>query len=306
MPHLLHHLLNNCAQRLSLQTKQSCAKRCKVPDLVLHRALNRVSELRICHLTLDWLSFYAVSEVSEPITYYPLVEKALSTLMENPAFILNDSDVLHGYLGYQANDPAIGIGAFKTAHHARLTLNPPANGGLGVATNEHVVMKRPYYNKGRSKDDQPLQHRIARYSVTDELTKVLVEANILMWASCLMSVTYGFIDRFLEKSSQPPPFFIPRLRFVQAGIAVAQQAINRRSTAHAGYLLEEYIDPSVQGPFIKYIHNTDAVLLSDENEEGYNIALFLCFAQHVQYTKTGCATYVSDFQGMLQAIMLHV
>jgi hypothetical protein len=240
-----------------------------------------------------------VSGVSEPIKYYPLIAKDLSVLMETPSFILDDQDIYHGYLGYEANDSPIGIGAFKTAHHARLTVNPLATNGLGAMTNEHVVMKRPYYNKGRNLDEVPEQRRIARYSVSDELTKVLVEANILVWATCLMSVTYGFIDRFLGKSPIPAPFDIPRLRFVQAGIAVAQRALNQRSTARAGYLLEEYIDPLLQGPFIKYIHNADAVPLSEKGETDYDIALFLCFVQHVQYEKTGHSAYVSDFQGAL-------
>jgi hypothetical protein len=221
--------------------------------------------------------------------------------MEQPAFILGDQDLHRGHLGYQANDSPIGIGAFKTAHHARLTVNPLVGTGIGTVANEHIVMKRPYYNKGRPQesDELPDQRRIARYTVTDELTKVTVEANILIWATCLMSVTYGFIDRFLGKSHTTVPFNIPRMRFVKAGIAVGQQAISRRSTARAGYLLEEYIDPanSQQGPFIKYIHNSNAIPLSEDGEIGYDTALFLCFAQHVQYEKTGHLAYVSDFQG---------
>lgn len=217
--------------------------------------------------------------------------------MDAPVFTLNNEILKHGQLVYEAKTPAIGIGAFKTAHHARLTLTPVEVEGLGTVINEPIVMKCPYINKGPEKVASTSQLRISRYGVTDELEKCCIEANILFWASSLMTMVDSFISRFIGKSANLPPFDIPKVRFVRAGLAVGQKAINNRSTARAGYLLEEYIDPMIEGPFTKYIHNGDAVPLLDYDDSGYNVAQYLCFAQHVQYEKTGQAAYVSDFQG---------
>lgn len=68
------------------------------------------------------------------------------------------------------------------------------------------------------------------------------------------------------------------------------------ATAHrVAYLLEELIPSDV--PFIKYIHNADAVPLQDPDEEGYDTAVFLCFIQHIQFVLTHGQAYISDFQG---------
>jgi len=37
--------------------------------------------------------------------------------------------------------------------------------------------------------------------------------------------------------------------------------------------------------------------LLDEDDSGYDLALFLAFTQHVQYVKTGSLAFVSDYQG---------
>ena len=53
--------------------------------------------------------------------------------------------------------------------------------------------------------------------------------------------------------------------------------------------------------FIKYIHNADAVPLQEHklhNEPGYEIEVFLCFIQHVQFMCTHGQAYISDFQGL--------
>ncbi|KDR77554.1 hypothetical protein GALMADRAFT_138645 [Galerina marginata CBS 339.88] len=49
--------------------------------------------------------------------------------------------------------------------------------------------------------------------------------------------------------------------------------------------------------FVKYIHNADAVPLQDADEPGYEIGVFLCFIQHVQFVHTHGQAYMSDFQG---------
>ncbi|PPQ94512.1 hypothetical protein CVT25_014166 [Psilocybe cyanescens] len=97
-----------------------------------------------------------------------------------------------------------------------------------------------------------------------------------------------------------PPFPIPELRFVHAGIAFAQKEIDIAGSNHsslcASYLLEELIQ-STELPFQKYIHNGDATPLQDPWEKGYDTGIFLCFIQHIQYQETAHQAYISDFQG---------
>ncbi|KAF9538453.1 hypothetical protein CPC08DRAFT_609881, partial [Agrocybe pediades] len=131
--------------------------------------------------------------------------------------------------------------------------------------------------------------------------KVLTEATLLGFAASLMRFSYSFIDSFLSNHKSPqPPFSIPRLRFVYGAIAYSQKGVDKvphvsASSHKAAYLLEELMD--VETPFIKYIHNADAIPLPEEGEEGYETSIFLCFMQHVQFQFTHHTVYISDFQG---------
>ncbi|KAF9555575.1 hypothetical protein CPC08DRAFT_603542, partial [Agrocybe pediades] len=132
--------------------------------------------------------------------------------------------------------------------------------------------------------------------------KVHTEATNLGWASSLLRFSYHFIDDFVNRHPESlPPFDIPRFRFVEGAIAYAEKPVEVGSskapvTSHrAVYLLEELI-PSDK-PFLKYIHNGEAVPLQDTWEPGYEIGVFLCFIQHVQFAQTHGQAYVSDFQG---------
>ncbi|KAE9401194.1 hypothetical protein BT96DRAFT_818219, partial [Gymnopus androsaceus JB14] len=51
------------------------------------------------------------------------------------------------------------------------------------------------------------------------------------------------------------------------------------------------------GTFTKYIHNGSPFPLLDGFEKDYDICLFLCACQHLQYSKTQELPYVSDYQG---------
>ncbi|KAI6149554.1 hypothetical protein BKA82DRAFT_20948 [Pisolithus tinctorius] len=119
-------------------------------------------------------------------------------------------------------------------------------------------------------------------------------------------MTYKFIDHAIAASPTPPPFLIPRLRFVDAGLALAytqalesisvSASLSRSSTRMTGaYLLEEKIE--CDGDFTKFVHNCDCIPLLDLDEEGYDIVEFLCFTQHVQYIKTKGLVYIADYQG---------
>ena len=64
------------------------------------------------------------------------------------------------------------------------------------------------------------------------------------------------------------------------------------------YFAEELIPTSLEGEFVKYIHNGNAVPCNLFDTKADEIAEFLVFMQHVQYAKTNGQVYISDYQGM--------
>src|SRR6267154_2605511 len=144
----------------------------------------------------------------------------------------------------------IRMGGFKTAHPGWLTLTPPPVSELGSVPRHKIVVKRPFHKvypyAGGSTGSK---FKIGRFPAVDELPKLFRKANVLYWASSLPSLqlTYDFIDRCLASSPDPPQFKIPRVCFIQAGLALAflqGQAITpkpglKTCPIRAGYLLEE-------------------------------------------------------------------
>ncbi|KIJ61402.1 hypothetical protein HYDPIDRAFT_96509 [Hydnomerulius pinastri MD-312] len=136
------------------------------------------------------------------------------------------------------------------------------------------------------------------YQSCEEFEKSFREGNVLYWAKSLLKMTYDFIDRALGKAAENPPFDIPRLRFVDAGLVLAY---SQRPVSTA-YLAEEFIS-GLEDDFIKFIHNGEPTPLPDPGEPGYEIAEFLAFTQHVQYSKTGGQAYISNYQG---TVVIHI
>lgn len=127
------------------------------------------------------------------------------------------------------------------------------------------------------------------------------EASIIRMAASLLEIATDFIKkRLAEKAPDIPPFSIPTLRFVLAGIAVALKDIDPKSIAasstRAVYLVEELILEE-DGPFRKYVHNAQARPLMKTGHRDYVMAQFLCFIQHIQYNETRGLAFISDFQG---------
>ena len=118
---------------------------------------------------------------------------------------------------------------------------------------------------------------------------------------------YNFIA---DHSPRKAPFSIPQLIFVKGAITYSEKPLNcapgalSRTSHHTTYLLEELLPTNK--PFIKYIHNAETVPLQDNNELSYNIGVFLCFIQHVQFLHTYGQAYISDFQGMQNTLYLRL
>lgn len=84
-----------------------------------------------------------------------------------------------------------------------------------------------------------------------------------------------------------------QVRFVKAGVAISRDALGKFTKA---VLVEELIN-NADEEFRKYAHNTTAEPAPAPTETDYTLAAFLCFSQHVQWTKTGGLAFVSNFQG---------
>ena len=126
-------------------------------------------------------------------------------------------------------------------------------------------------------------------------------------------MTYNYIHNCISEATDPPPFDIPQLCFVDAGLICAYA---KRPNAPKGprglkpgtvstmYLAEELImcdpadNPDYTPAFIKFIHNGAAAPCLNPGDIGFETAEFLAFTQHVQYTTTGGQVYISDYQGM--------
>lgn len=216
---------------------------------------------------------------------------------------MDNADSSVGYVTVDTSlEGRIGMGGFKTAHAGWLTLMSPPTSGLGSRARHDIVVKRPFqkvYPKGMPAN---MEFKIGRFAPKDESAKLFREANVLYWAKALLGLVYDFIDRAVAGASEPLPFDIPRVRFVEAGLALSYYQDNSKpaskvTSARACFLLEEVIDGRDED-FIKYIHNMDPNPLLDPDESGYDFALFLAFTQHVQYAKTGGLVFISDYQGM--------
>ena len=93
-------------------------------------------------------------------------------------------------------------------------------------------------------------------------------------------MAYTFINDFIAEKTPPGPFPIPQLRFVWGAIAYSEKPLNGTPASGAS--------SGTSHRAAKYIRNGlgEAVPLQDEDEPGYDIGLFLCFIQHVQFIHT--------------------
>ena len=241
--------------------------------------------------------------------FYPIPTCSLNELIATKAaFSIREAELFCGsiQLDLSANG-LIGVGAFKTTQSAQLALLPLRRSGIGSRSNHDIVLKRPYIDNN-SEPGPPF----TCYTLVDESNLLYREANVLYWAKALLKLTYDFIDHAINDASILPPFEIPRLHFIDAGLMLAYSfatitthASEKTQSAKPGggivstiYLAEELIPTSSEGKFVKYIHNGDAVPCDLFDAKADEIAEFLAFTQHVQYAKMDGQVYISDYQGM--------
>ncbi|KAJ7443392.1 hypothetical protein B0H11DRAFT_2092188 [Mycena galericulata] len=242
--------------------------------------------------------------VSEQVEFFQIPYPPLGELLSGKfqGFTCDPAEAAHGSLGVE-DGKYLGIGTFKTAQPGFLSLVHLATEGLGQKLNEAVAIKRMYVPRAKPTGANPAGWMITRLMPADEFRKTLMEANVLLWAGSLMALTYAFIENYIENSPHIPPFEIPQVRFIHAGVAAVHQAAsgppsNNKSSICRSYLIEEYIDEEKDG-FYKFINNASAVpiKLPTADSSLSLLATFLSFTQHVQYYKTKGTVYLSDLQG---------
>ncbi|KAJ6504738.1 hypothetical protein C8R47DRAFT_1316176 [Mycena vitilis] len=155
---------------------------------------------------------------------------------------------------------------------------------LGPRISTSVCLKQGFYVR-------PDDGTKVLYDQVSQITFLGGELNLLGWGTAMMNLVYHYIAG-RESRIGKPAFEVPKMRFVHAGLAIGQTNDNRDS-----FIVEEWIDPETEGPFVKYIHNRSARPRSFPDAEHSWRAKFLSFAQHVQFLKTDKMAYISDFQG---------
>ena len=164
-----------------------------------------------------------------------------------------------------------------------------------------VCAKQTFYQKRETSDqvgqdaidsDSEVMHNIPHDGVT-QIRNLSMEISCLVWARVLLDLVYKFIEKGIALHGEPP-FHIPQMRFIDAALAVEHNMAE--STDGHVFLLEEVIGED-EGRFRKYVNNVSAVPVRFGNREDEERALFLAFAQHVQYFKTKKLAFVSDYQG---------
>jgi hypothetical protein len=225
-----------------------------------------------------------INHISLSCTFYQIPIRAFnySNMNEPRNLVMEDLPQHSGTLTFNALVEQASTGAFKTSHVGSVILVDGAS--LWPFTGDKVCVKQTYYKKLDS-------NAIGRYEGPHALGLILDECRCLDWATSLLQLTYDFIDRELQVVGAPG-FIIPQLRFIHALLAYC--AREKRA-----FLIEEWIETSVSDPFFKYINNgiAQSCIPTGASPEAHVIAEFLCFAQHVQWSKTGYQMFTSDFQG---------
>jgi hypothetical protein len=226
----------------------------------------------------EWMFQCNFYEVPLP-TYHPNAFPKKHFEIDDP-----DVQVRKGTLDANLSTALMRRGAFKTAHPGEIQFQK----GTNPFIDGRVCVKQVY----ESKEDDAT--RIIRLRGREELEKLSVECNCLRWASILLDLTYQFVNREVKKKGKPS-LHIPELRFTRTMIAIVRQHSKQKV-----FLVEEWLDLGVDGHrFQKYLSNhfSRSCVPHTAAPEAHTIAEFLIFAQHVQWEKTGCLAFISDYQG---------
>jgi Alpha-kinase family len=178
-------------------------------------------------------------------------------------------------------------GSLKTAHQGRLT----PTGIVKVDEfpwTDNVAIKRMYEGKKNPKGGSSLQRQPAPLDMIDTIQ----ELRNNDWSHAMMMDAYAFISE-KRKSKGNPPFEIPAMEFVRIGRLTSQKPVRVM-------IIEEYIDPKIEGKFRKYLDNRSPIPFEFRNPEDTHRGNFLSFVQHVMWERSKGHAFVGDFQGLVK------
>jgi len=121
------------------------------------------------------------------------------------------------------------------------------------------------------------------------------DALSTQWADSLLRDVYNFISEYQKQTKTVCPVDIPIFRFVTSGLAVT--TFPSATPDKEVFLVEELIQHE-DGPWKKYINNNYSCPCYFSDNKNRWRSEFLAFCQHVQYWRTGCQVFTSDFQGI--------
>ncbi|KAG6825843.1 hypothetical protein H0H92_002229 [Tricholoma furcatifolium] len=230
---------------------------------------------------------FLTSTVVDVRVYLPPTGMTLKELVDKPKALSRVTEFPSKRTTLSYHDVSPAAGSFKAS--IRGQTSQPLFDEERVA----VCLKRAYVP--RPGNATPSSVAIEYHEGPKQVELLTIELNCLGWASALMEDAYQFMDQ-VDAVKGPPPFEVPRMSFVQAGLAISDD----RETV---FLVEQYIPQSEsQGNyFCKYLNNGShkprQFGQSGLQKIKSDRAVFLSFVQHVQYVRTGGSVFVSDFQG---------
>jgi hypothetical protein len=185
-------------------------------------------------------------------------------------------------------------GAFKSMREGQIDLVGqcpfPTTSSQGATP---IALKQLYLpNYSHSSDLSSSIVPTLSHTPDQQIRDLAADALSIHWASSLLQDVYDFVASYHRSHRVTYPETIPQFRFVRSGLAITNApgvAPERKEV----YLVEELI----RGPWRKYINNNSSRPHHFPDKENHQRAEFLAFCQHVQYWRTGCQAFTSDFQG---------
>ena len=170
-----------------------------------------------------------------------------------------------------------------------------ATSGKGTTS---IALKQPFLSNDYNSDSDLSSSTAPTLSLSpdEQIKDLAADALAIQWASSLLQDVYDFIAFYHQSCHATCPVKIPQFRFVKSGLAVTNVA-GMAPEKKEVYLVEELIRSEDDGPWRKYINNNYSHPRPFGDSENRHRAEFLAFCQHVQYWRTGCQAFTSDFQG---------
>ncbi|KAG8215292.1 hypothetical protein J3R82DRAFT_8876 [Butyriboletus roseoflavus] len=180
--------------------------------------MHRIKQINFYHIPAQKLT-NLISELCESDSDNELLYGESTPF--KAAFNIKTVQKFCGHIRIEVTQVALlGIEAFRTAQAIELTLSPLRPSGLGSIPNQLITAKCLFHNPSDSINDPPY----IWLSMGDEFQQLYHNVNILYWAIALLNLVYDYIDQCVINTKILPPFNIPHLYFVKAGLLFAYSA----------------------------------------------------------------------------------